>query len=233
MFISFWQKSIVKKGIKKRVMFAGIALMVIVLSGCTVLDTSKSTNIDTIEELSPERLIRFHVVANSDSDEDQLIKYEVRDEILKVAAPLLAESKSLEESRQLLKEMEGQLFDIAKAVLEESEVDYGVSINQGKHIFPTKSYGRIILPGGEYEAVKIEIGEAQGENWWCVLFPPICFVNVEESTTVTVDGKPGVPLDTAGKQILAKESDRQSDKESNIEEERKPKVKFYLARFFQ
>ncbi len=231
MFISFWQKFNVKKGMNKVVVLAGVALMVIALSGCTILNSTKAS--DTIEDMSPESLIRFHVIANSDSDEDQLIKYEVRDEILKIAAPILAESKSLEESRQLLKEMEGKLLEIAKAVLEESGVNYGVSINQGIHTFPTKSYGRIILPGGEYEAVKIELGEAQGENWWCVLFPPICFVNVEESTTVTVDGKPGIPLDTAGKQISAKESDTQLDKESDNEEERKPKIKFYLARFFQ
>lgn len=230
MFIRFWQKVNVKKGMKRMVVFAGVALMAIALSGCAVLDSSQTT--DTIEDMNPESLIRFHVIANSDSDEDQLLKYKVRDEILKIVAPLLAESKSLEESRQLLKEMEWQLLDIANKVLEESGANYEVSINHGKHIFPSKSYGRIILPGGEYEAVKIELGEAQGENWWCVLFPPICFVNVEESTTITVDGKAGVPLDAAGKAISERGSDKDSVDES-VKEEKKPRVKFYFSRFFR
>ncbi len=230
MFCSFWQESNVKKGMKRMVVFTGITALVFALSGCTALNSSGAT--DTIKDLSPESIIRFHVIANSDSDEDQLLKYEVRDEILKVVAPRLAESKSLEESRQLLEEMEEQLLDIANSVIESSGTDYDVNINHGKHIFPTKSYGRILLPGGEYEAVKIEIGAAEGENWWCVLFPPICFVNVEESTTVAVDGKPGIPLDTAGKLISEKESDKMPKKDVN-KEERKPKVKFFLARFFQ
>lgn len=259
MFINFWQNN-VKKGMKKIMGLAGVLLMVLGLTGCAIpntpwitidafkdtagisaildsgeardntadntADNAKDNVVETIESLSPESLIRFHVVANSDSEEDQLLKYAVRDEILKIVAPRLSQSRSLEESRQLLQEMEEQLTEIANAVIKKSGADYDVSINHGKHIFPTKSYGRMILPGGEYEAVKIMIGEAEGENWWCVLFPPVCFVNVEESTTIPVDGKPGVSLDTAGKKIADSEFD---DKE----EERKPKVKFYLARFFQ
>ena len=195
--------------------------MVLTMTGCA---SNSSTYMSDTEDFTPEKLIRFHVIANSDSEEDQLLKYAIRDEMLKMAAPRLAESESLEESRKMLIEMEEQLLDIANAVLRESGFNYEVTVDHGKHIFPTKSYGRIVLPGGEYEAVKVKIGEAQGENWWCVLFPPICFVNVEESTTLAVDGKPGVPLDAAGKKISG------SDEKEN---EEKPRVKFYLARFFK
>lgn len=216
----------VKKGITLFTMVVAIIIMVLGLTGCTISNTSKSASMKGIhpEYFHPEKLIRFHVVANSDSDEDQIIKYAVRDEVLKRIAPRLAESKSLQESRQIIKEMEGQLLHIANTVVQDHDVNHEVVIDHGKHIFPTKTYGSMVLPGGEYEAVKIKIGEARGENWWCVLFPPICFVNVEESTSVSVDGKPGVPLDVAGQ-------DRY-DKDLN-KDEKKPKVQFYLTRFFR
>jgi len=233
MFIRFWQNNNVKKSMTRVIMLAGVTLMLLVLTGCAVSKSSEA--IDVIEDISPESLIRFHVIANSDSDEDQLLKYAIRDEILKIAAPRLAESKSIDESRQLLMEMQGEFLDIANSVLDDYGTDYGVTIEHGKHLFPTKSYGRIILPGGEYEAVKIMIGEAQGQNWWCVLFPPICFVNVEESTTVTVDGKQGVLLEQAGKEISDKNREEKEIYENHGEKEipENPKVKFYLSRFLQ
>lgn len=145
-------------------------------------------------EIHPEDLIRFHVVANSDSEDDQRLKYAVRDAILKEVAPILAGSVSLNESRQILKNMEGKITLIAQSAIKEWGKDYPVKLAYGIYTFPTKSYGNIVLPAGEYEAVKINIGEAEGANWWCVLFPPLCFVNVEEATSLPVDGKPGVPI---------------------------------------
>mgnify|MGYP000915229566 CR=1 FL=1 len=199
------------------------------------------------ETIAP--LIRFHVIANSDSEEDQLLKYAVRDEILKKVAPRLAESVSLEESRGIIQEMEGEFLAIAETVMKERGKDYPLTLDYGLHTFPTKSYGNIVLPGGEYEAVKIMIGKAQGANWWCVLFPPLCFVNVEESTSLPVDGKPGVPLDTVqGEKANSQENEDSSqgtdsrEKDDNslakgdnplINKKEKLKVKFFFSRFFK
>lgn len=170
-------------------------------------------------EINPEELIRFHVIANSDEEEDQLLKYAVRDALLKEAAPRLAKSTSLDESRMILQEMEGKLKDIAQSVVREWNRDYPVTLEYGRYTFPAKSYGNIVLPSGEYEALKINIGEARGANWWCVLFPPLCFVNVEEAASLPVDGKPAVPLDTAAK--------------AKAEESGKKQIGFYFARFFK
>lgn len=182
----------------KKIIICGLICILLVI-GINFLGLGKKVvaSRDEMEEVNPEDLIRFHVIANSDSEEDQLLKYAVRDEILKEVAPRLAKSVSLDESRGIIREMQGQFLAGAERVIKEWGKNYPVTLDYGIYDFPTKSYGNIVLPGDEYEAVKIKIGEAQGANWWCVLFPPLCFVDVEESTTLPVDGKPGVPLDTA------------------------------------
>ncbi|HVJ49762.1 stage II sporulation protein R [Desulfitobacterium sp.] len=144
--------------------------------------------------VQPDELIRFHVLANSDSEEDQAIKRAVRDAVLEEVSPRLAESHSLEESRQILTGLRPKIEQIGKAVVLASGKTYEVKTDYGYFTFPTKSYGSLVLPAGEYEAVRILIGKAEGSNWWCVLFPPLCFVNIEHSTAVQVDGKPGIPI---------------------------------------
>lgn len=153
----------------------------------------------SLDNAKTEELIRFHVIANSDSNADQQLKYAVRDAILKKVAPRLAESDSLSESRNLILGMEDELLQISQQVVRDWGKTDTVTFDYGVFPFPTKSYGNIVLPGGDYEAVEIKIGKAEGANWWCVLYPPLCFVNVEESTTVSVDGKAGVPLDSTSK----------------------------------
>lgn len=142
-----------------------------------------------------EDLVRFHVVANSDSGEDQALKRAVRDGILKEISPQLAQSKSLEESRQILIELRPVMEEISRKVIAAWGKDFEVKTEYGDFIFPTKSYGSLILPAGEYEAVRVVIGEGKGSNWWCVLFPPLCFVDIENSTAQQVDGKPGIPYE--------------------------------------
>lgn len=164
---------------------------------------------------SLDSIIRFHVLANSDSAEDQSLKYAVRDAILKQIAPRLAKSGSLEESRKIIREAEDELLTVARDVVRDWGQDYPVTIAYGKQVFPTKSYGRIVLPGGTYEAVQVKIGAAEGANWWCVLFPPLCFVNVEKSTTLPVDGKAGVPLDTVKKLDPRAEQANKSDAQAS------------------
>ncbi|AET70669.1 stage II sporulation protein R [Desulfosporosinus orientis DSM 765] len=138
---------------------------------------------------TPETLIRFHVLANSDSEEDQALKRAVRDAILKQVAPKLAASRSIEESRQIVQQIRPEMETIALSVVEKWHKNYTVHTEYGHFAFPTKSYGTLVLPAGNYEALRVVIGKGEGSNWWCVLFPALCFVDIEHSTAVQVDGK--------------------------------------------
>ena len=152
------------------------------------------TQLPVIDPRHPQDLIRFHVIANSDSDADQALKRAVRDAILIKVSPQLAASKSLDESRRILQELMPEMEAAGQAVVKQWGQVYPVKAEYGRFIFPTKSYGSLVLPAGEYEAVRVVIGKGEGANWWCVLFPPLCFVDIEHSTAVPVDGKPAVPL---------------------------------------
>jgi len=147
-----------------------------------------------------DQLIRFHVLANSDSEQDQALKRAVRDAILKVVSPRLAVSQSLDESRQILKQVRPEMESIGRSVVKMWGKDYSVRTEFGHSSFPTKSYGSLVLPAGDYEALSVVIGKGQGSNWWCVLFPPLCFVDIDQSTAVQVDGKQGIPIKNVIKQ---------------------------------
>lgn len=125
-----------------------------------------------------DKLIRFHVLANSDSKEDQELKMKVKNEVIKYMEPLLKKSENLDMTRELLNENKEKIMGIAKEVIKKEGYDYSVKIEFKRENFPEKVYGNIILPQGEYEAFRILIGEHKGENWWCVMFPPLCFTDV-------------------------------------------------------
>ncbi|WP_055071495.1 stage II sporulation protein R [Clostridium massiliamazoniense] len=125
-----------------------------------------------------EKLIRFHVLANSNSEEDQTLKLKVRDKVLEYITPKLEKSKSIDESRSILKKEENNMVNVASEVIKNEGYSYSVKTTLGRTNFPEKTYGNITLPQGEYEAFRILIGEAKGENWWCVMFPPLCFVDM-------------------------------------------------------
>ena len=131
----------------------------------------------TIEQIS-NKIIRFHVIANSDGKLDQELKLKVRDKVLEYIQPILKKSRSLEESRKILKEENEKILDIANEVIYENGYSYKVQSTLSKEYFPIKTYGNITLPQGEYEAYRIIIGDGEGQNWWCVMFPPICFVDI-------------------------------------------------------
>ncbi|MHB8126920.1 MAG: stage II sporulation protein R [Desulfitobacteriaceae bacterium] len=150
------------------------------------------------------KLIRFHVVGNSDSESDQALKRAIRDALLVKVSPKLAKSQSLQESRLLLKSLRPEMESIARSIVQIWGKNEQIRSDYGRFQFPTKSYGSIVLPAGEYEAVRILIGKAEGANWWCVLFPPLCFVNIEHSTAIPVDGKPAIPLQKSAYQEVAK-----------------------------
>lgn len=118
------------------------------------------------------KLIRLHVVANSDSKEDQLLKLQVRDAVLAVTASVDAQSGDPEER---LKQMLPQIKQAAEECLRRQGSSDPVGVSFGDEIFPTRYYENFALPAGVYRSLRVTIGEGQGHNWWCVVFPSICF----------------------------------------------------------
>ena len=125
-----------------------------------------------------QSVIRFHVLANSDSDEDQTLKLKVRDEILSYLKPELSLTQSIDETRSLLESKLPEIEKEANAYIQACGYDYPVKASLSHDFFPTKTYGDITFFPGEYEALRVVIGDGEGHNWWCVMFPPLCFVDV-------------------------------------------------------
>lgn len=159
------------------VLFLGMLSLFIVGSSLNDRQALGVTEENIVEDIS-EKLIRFHVLANSDSNIDQELKLRVKDEVLKYISPMLNESESLEESREILKREDSNIIKIAENYIKSQGVDYTVETTLTRENFPVKEYGNIVLPQGEYEAYRILIGEGKGQNWWCVMFPPLCFIDV-------------------------------------------------------
>lgn len=125
-----------------------------------------------------DSIFRLHVIANSDSEEDQNLKYIVRDNLLSYMKEICSDCTNKEEAIKIVQEHSKDFEQIAKNTIKEQGYSYDVKINIGNFEFPTKTYGDISIPAGYYDALRVEIGEAKGQNWWCVMFPPLCFIDV-------------------------------------------------------
>ena len=125
-------------------------------------------------------VFRLHVIANSDSKEDQDLKYKVRDSLIDYMNLISKDINSKEEAINIAIKNKDQFYNIAQNVILANGFNYNVNIEIGNFYFPTKNYGDISLPSGFYDALKVEIGEASGQNWWCVMFPSLCFVDLTE-----------------------------------------------------
>ena len=123
-------------------------------------------------------VFRLHVIANSDSKEDQCLKYIVRDNILTYINEISKNATTREDVIEIAKNNIDTLTKIAQETVYENGYNYSVNVKIGNFAFPTKQYGDISLPAGFYDALRVEIGNASGQNWWCVMFPPLCFVDV-------------------------------------------------------
>ena len=125
-----------------------------------------------------DSVFRLHVLANSDSTEDQNLKYLVRDSLLSYMNSLCSNAKTKEEAISIANEHLSDFKELAKQTIIENGYSYNVDVQIGNFKFPTKTYGDIALPAGYYDALRVTIGEAKGQNWWCVMFPPLCFIDV-------------------------------------------------------
>lgn len=126
------------------------------------------------EEKIYESVVRLHVLANSDSDEDQALKLKVRDAILAYTSPKVIDSTSREEAIEILQGELDNIEKIAENSVKEQGYDYNVEVTLSLEDYPTRNYESMSFPSGEYVSLRVLIGEAEGQNWWCVLFPPLC-----------------------------------------------------------
>ena len=129
-----------------------------------------------------EQVVRLHVLAHSDSEEDQALKLRVRDRVLSYSAQLLSEVTDREEAARLLKKDLNGICLEAQECVREAGYDYGVEVILGQERYPTREYESCCFPSGEYLSLQVRIGEAAGQNWWCVLFPPLCLSAASEQS---------------------------------------------------
>ena len=156
---------------KKICVLAGI-LISLVVTGIVV--NAKRSQMQ--EDLAKE-VFRFHVLANSDSEEDQALKMQVKEAVIAYMQEEIPESDSVETTKEWARSHLEVIVNLAKAVIREEGYDYPVMAEVTTCDFPDKTYGDITFPSGRYEALRIEIGEAKGQNWWCVLYPNLCFID--------------------------------------------------------
>ena len=135
-------------------------------------------------QVIPNEAIRLRILANSNQESDQKLKRAIRDEVNKEINKWVAELTSIEEARKVIKSHLPDIEAIAEEVMVRENNVQKMKVDFGKTVFPTKLYGQYLYPAGEYEAIKITLGEGEGENWWCVLFPPLCFLDFNSGTAV-------------------------------------------------
>ena len=167
---------------KKICVLAGVLISLLVTG---IVVNAKQSQMQ--EDLAKE-VFRFHVLANSDSDEDQALKMQVKEAVIAYMQEEIPESDSVETTKEWARSHLDAIVNLAKAVIREEGYDYPVMAEVTTCDFPDKTYGDITFPSGRYEALRIEIGEANGQNWWCVLYPNLCFIDAVHAV-VPEEGK--------------------------------------------
>ncbi|TXK76007.1 stage II sporulation protein R [Paenibacillus sp. N3.4] len=151
-----------------------IAFALIVMIACW---DSNRTNAAVIAPVIPQESIRLRILANSDSAQDQALKREIRDAIIARMQDWVVGPQSLDEARAVVNVHLAEFDVLVGQMIEARGYSYSHTVELGKVPFPTKMYGNQVYPAGDYEALRVTIGSGEGQNWWCVLFPPLCFVD--------------------------------------------------------
>lgn len=149
----------------------------LVLFFAIILYSIQRKNTTDIQVGIASQIIRFHVIANSDSDADQALKLKVKDALTESLRSSLEHAANIKEARTILKKNLGNMETLSDEIIEENGFTYTAKASLEQGYFPLKVYGDLSLPPGEYEAVRVELGSAKGHNWWCIMYPPLCFVD--------------------------------------------------------
>lgn len=192
-----------------------LVLIVLVFNGCTENNINndlelKELNYDDIKD----KLIRFHVIANSDTEEDQNLKLKVRDKVVEALSFKLKGVTTLNEAENILEDNIDYVNEIAMEVISDNNYNYKVESMLSYENFPDKVYGDYVFPQGNYEAFRVIIGDGQGKNWWCVMFPSLCFVDESKSSVDSSDLKEEIE-NIEPKEESDNKKNKQSDEFSN------------------
>lgn len=200
--------------------FCKILLIFILLM--LFLHISAQSYVKAISNDLAKNVFRLHVIANSDSCEDQNLKYLVRDKVISYMSSIATDCSSREDYISVAQKNLNNLKEIALNTIHENGFNYDVSIEISQTDFPTKVYGDISLPSGNYTSLNIKIGNSSGQNWWCVMFPPLCFVDVSS----------GIVPDSSKEQLKSNLSEEEylllSNNSSSSED---IKIKFKIIEF--
>lgn len=166
----------------------------------------------------PNEAIRLRIIANSDSPEDQLLKQKIRDQVVAKIEPWVNSLANIGQAREVIRGHLPELQQVVDQTIAKNGYDYPAKVELGIVPFPTKMYGQIVYPAGNYEALRITVGNGQGQNWWCVLFPPLCFIDMSNGDAVKADTKATV------------DSTKSSSVSAKANED--VKVKFFIVELF-
>ncbi|KEZ49393.1 stage II sporulation protein R [Metabacillus indicus] len=197
----------------------------------------------------PEEAIRLRILANSDSEEDQVLKRKIRDEVNKEITVWVEKLTSVEEARELIKSRLPEIEKIVQATLVRENMVQEFTVDFNNVSFPTKMYGSYIYPAGDYEAILITLGEGKGANWWCVLFPPLCFLDFSNGQAVQAaeleeEAAPAAEEADASEELASLLADEEETVEKaseemtslivdEEEEKEQVEVKFFLVEWFE
>ncbi len=160
--------------IQKKQIICTVLALIISVCATGLLTEAKVTE---LQKKMAGEVFRFHVLANSDSEEDQALKMKVKENVIAYMKEELPESESARMTKVWAKEHLEEIVTVAKDTLRKEGCNHSVKAEVTNCYFPDKTYGDITFPKGEYEALRIEIGAAKGQNWWCVLYPNLCFID--------------------------------------------------------
>lgn len=206
----------------KKYFYITFALLILVISW----EAQKNDTV-VAAPVIPQEAIRLRILANSDSAEDQWLKREIRDDVVAYMQSLTGEMDSIETARQLITKHLPEIERRSEQMIERHGFTYDVDVDFGRVPFPTKLYGNHVYPAGDYEAVRISIGEGTGANWWCVLFPPLCFVDMTNADAV--DDVRKQQETSEDHKLTADASDEKAGAETD---ENEWEVRFFLVDWF-
>jgi len=163
---------------KMKLLYILVAISTVAIIGIMVHFQNVNTGL-------ADSLVRLHVLANSNSEKDQALKLQVRDAIIQYMKQHFKDANSSQQAKSSIVANMPQIKQVAEHVIAAQNMNYNVKVELGSYDFPTKQYGDIVLPAGNYQALRVVIGKGEGKNWWCVLFPPLCFVDATHSVIPT------------------------------------------------
>lgn len=217
-------------------------LYILLLCAGTILSLYTPKNEVTAKEamIIPNEAIRLRILADSDLEKDQNIKRLIRDEVNKEITKWVQELTSIEAAREVIKSKLPEIQVIAEGVIAAEGANQSVKTEFDKVQFPTKLYGQFLYPAGEYEAILITIGEGEGANWWCVLYPPLCFLDFSNGEATSEgfdenDSKGDVKVETADAELDDEKNDGEKEKKKDKKkvfeggEEEEVEVSFFLV----